>query len=101
MGACAQSHTGTSTQEISRASRQHTLWKAGGDRRADGLSGIPGSEMDDRNLCAYGWRRNQSHLSPNHLQTLTLKDTRNENMENRDSHRFHRVVRCLVRISAE
>jgi hypothetical protein len=42
-------------------------WKAGGDCRSDGLSGVPAGKVDDGGFCAYGRRRDQRHLNPDDL----------------------------------
>src|SRR5580658_286181 len=84
MGTCSQSHGGRSNQEISRASRYHALWKAGGDCRSDELSGFPGGEVDDRRIRAHGRRRDKVHLALSALSPAKSPWSKEEAMERRN-----------------
>lgn len=63
LGAAAQHDSRGSDREIPAGSRHRTLWRAGGDRRTDGLSGIAACPLDDGRDVADGWRRGQIGLS--------------------------------------
>jgi hypothetical protein len=49
-------------REIPAGRRHRALWRAGGDRRTDGVSGIAGCALDDGLDPADGWRRGQIDL---------------------------------------
>ena len=56
LGAAAQYDGRGGDREIPAGSRHRTLWRAGGDRRIDGVSGIAGRPLDDRLDASHGRR---------------------------------------------
>ena len=47
-----------------------SLWKAGGDRRSAGLSGVPRGKVDDGRFGSYGRRRDQGNLGRTWIRNL-------------------------------